>query len=69
MVVTNFMKSINMKKILLIMLSATIMLSACKKEYEEIGAPSSKFEGATADWGLTSFKVVIKLLSLKNRWI
>ena len=49
-----------MKKILLFMLSITVVLSACKKEYEEIGVPSSKFEGATADWGLTSFKVVDK---------
>ncbi len=50
---------INMKNLVLL-LFVVVALASCKKEYEDIGVPSSKFEGAVADWGMTSFRVVDK---------
>lgn len=49
-----------MKKILFVYMLIAVAITACKKEYENIGSPSSKFEGATANWNLTTFKVVDK---------
>lgn len=49
-----------MRKVFLLMMLIAAVISSCKKEYEDIGIPSSKFEGAVADWGMSSFKVVDK---------
>jgi hypothetical protein len=50
-----------MKRYILSALVATsLLLGACKKEYADIGTPSSKIEGVVAQWDLTKFVVVDK---------
>jgi Domain of unknown function (DUF5004) len=48
------------KYIILVLVASAMILNACKKEYEEIGTPSSKIEGVTADWVVTKFVVTDK---------
>ncbi len=45
------------KKSIVIAVLISISLLACKKEYENIGTPSSKIEGVKSDWGLTKFTI------------
>lgn len=51
-----------MKKIILAGLVLIVFgTSACKKEYESIGLPSSKIDGVVSRWVLTSFVITDKV--------
>jgi Domain of unknown function (DUF5004) len=48
------------KYILLFIVFISITISACKKEYEDIGLPASKIEGVTSKWIVSKFLVTDK---------
>lgn len=50
----------NRKLYIALLAIATLAISACKKEYEEIGIPASKIEGLKSKWVLSTFSVVDK---------
>lgn len=48
------------KMMLVVFAITAVTITACKKEYEDIGLPASKVEAITSKWVLSSFNVTDK---------
>jgi hypothetical protein len=55
-----------MKKLVMMICAASLLMAACKKDTKEIGVPASKMEGITSNWQLLKANQVDELSLTKE---